>query len=149
MIPGVRGLRRDALGARFARLLGVLLDGGAPLLSALDDAAASIGDPLAHEETLRIRARVREGMALHRAIDGGGFFPPLLGQMAAVGEEAGELDVFLLNAAGILEVRVARMHERAVSLVEPAMIPIFGAIVAFVALSLLQAIYGVNADAFR
>ena len=35
------------------------------------------------------------------------------------------------------------------ALAEPAMIIVFGAIVAFVALSLLQAIYGINANSFK
>src|SRR5262249_9462683 len=36
-LPGVSTLRRYALAGRFARLAGVLLGGGAPLLNALDD----------------------------------------------------------------------------------------------------------------
>jgi type II secretory pathway component PulF len=36
-----------------------------------------------------------------------------------------------------------------VVLAEPAMIVVFGGLVALVALSLLQAIYGVNASSFR
>src|SRR5688572_13693989 len=40
-LPLVGTLRRYALAARFARLLGVLLGGGAPLLTALDDATES------------------------------------------------------------------------------------------------------------
>src|SRR3954468_21938942 len=43
-VPGVATLRRYALAGRFARLVGVLLGGGAPLLTALDDTIESIGD---------------------------------------------------------------------------------------------------------
>jgi type II secretory pathway component PulF len=39
-------LRRQALTARFARVLGILLGGGAPLMSALSDTAHSTPDPL-------------------------------------------------------------------------------------------------------
>ncbi len=35
------------------------------------------------------------------------------------------------------------------TLAEPAMIVVFGGIVALVALALLQAVYGINAGAFR
>src|SRR6185503_12800738 len=42
-LPGVSTLRRYALAGRFARLVGVLLGGGAPLLAALDDTIESIG----------------------------------------------------------------------------------------------------------
>src|SRR5262245_21706046 len=67
-IPGVSTLRRYALAGRFARLVGVLLGGGAPLLSALDDTIESIGDPIARDDAVRIRTRVREGTSLRGAV---------------------------------------------------------------------------------
>ncbi len=148
-IPLVRTLRRYALAARFARLTGVLLGGGAPLLTALDDTVESIGDPIARDDVVRIRTRVREGASLRQAISDGPLFPPLLAQLVAVGEEAGRLREFLLKAADIFEDRTERSTQRLATLAEPAMIVVFGIIVAFVALSLLQAIYGINAGSFR
>ena len=148
-IPFVRTLRRYALAARFARLSGVLLGGGAPLLTALDDTVESIGDPMARDDITRIRGRVREGASLRQAITEGSLFPPLLAQLVSVGEEAGRLREFLLKAADIFEDRTERSTQRLATLAEPAMIVVFGAIVAFVALSLLQAIYGINAGSFR
>ena len=148
-IPLIAGLRTQALGGRFARLLSTLLGGGAPLLSALEDAAASIGDPIAQEEIEQVRARVREGSTLHGALAGSGLFPALLGQLVQVGEEAGELSSFLERAADILETETERALQRLVTLAEPVMILGLGLVIAFVALSLLQAIYSVNAGSFR
>ncbi|HUG39511.1 MAG TPA: type II secretion system F family protein [Longimicrobiales bacterium] len=147
-IPGVRALRRDALAGRFARLAGTLAGGGAPLLDALGDTAESLSDPLARDEVVRVRKRVREGVTLNRALEEGDVFPPLLSRLVAVGEESGRLEEFLGKAADLFETRVARSSERLASLAEPAMILAFGAVVGLVALSLLQAIYGVNASAF-
>lgn len=147
-LPGVRALRRQALAGRFARLTNVLVAGGAPLLSALEDAAGSIGDPLARDEIVRIRLRIREGASLHMALGETDLFPPLLGRLVGVGEEAGRLAEYLDKAADLFEARVARIMERLAILAEPAMILAFGALVGLVALSLLQAIYSVNAGAF-
>jgi general secretion pathway protein F len=148
-LPLVGRLRRTLLAARFARLVGVLLGGGAPLFTALGDALESVDDPLARDETARIRGRVREGISLHAAIAETSFFPPLLAQLVAVGEESSQLREFLLKAAEIFEERTEQTMQRLVTLAEPAMIVGFGTLVAFVALSLLQAIYSVNAGAFR
>ena len=148
-LPLIGALRRLALSARFARLTAVLLGGGAPLLNALDDASESVGDPLARAEVTRIRGRVREGVALHRAIGEGTLWSPLLSQLVAVGEESGRLREFLGKAAEIFEQRAERATTRLVALAEPAMIVVFGTLVGFVALSLLQAIYGINASSFR
>jgi general secretion pathway protein F len=148
-VPLINTLRQYALAARFARLVGVLLGGGAPLLTALDDTIESLDDPLAREDAVRIRARVREGVSLRAAVADSPLYPPLLGQLIGVGEDAGELRAFLLKAAEIFEERTERATQRLATLAEPAMIMVFGVIVAFVALSLLQAIYGINAGSFR
>jgi type II secretory pathway component PulF len=148
-VPLVRMARKQALAARFARLTGVLLGGGAPLLTALDDVIASLVDPIARDEASRIRSAVREGRRLADAVGESAIFPPLLSQLICIGEEAGRLQEFLDKAADIFEEKTQRATQRLATLAEPVMILIFGLVVAFVALSLLQAIYGVNTASFR
>lgn len=148
-LPVVKTLRQYAISARFARLLGVLLSGGAPLLPAIDDTMESIGDPIAKDEIAKVRALVREGSSMRNAVGQSSLFAPLLAQLIGVGEDAGQLRTFLIKSADIFEERTERATQRVAALAEPAMIVVFGAIVAFVALSLLQAIYGINANSFR
>jgi general secretion pathway protein F len=147
-LPLVGSWRRQHLGASFARMVGELVSGGAPLLLALEDARDCMTDSVVQAETDRIRTRVREGSSLNAAISEGGLFPPVMFQLVALGEDAGRLADFLLKAAELLEKKTERSLERLVALVEPAMIVGFGGIVAVVALALLQAIYGVNAGSF-
>ncbi len=147
-LPLLRAFKRLALAAQFARLTGTLLGGGAPLLSALNDTTESLSDPVARDETVRIRARVREGVSLNDAIAEGALFPRLLAQLTAVGVESGRLQEFLLKAAEIFEGKTERAMQRLVTVAEPAMIVVFGTVVALVALALLQAIYSVNAGVF-
>jgi type II secretory pathway component PulF len=147
-IPLIGAWRKQHLGAGFARMVGELLAGGAPLLLALQDARDCMTDSVAQDETGRIRTQVREGSSLHASIAEGGLFPPVLAQLVALGEDSGRLADFLLKAAELLEKKTERTLERLVALVEPAVIVVFGGIVAVVALALLQAIYGVNAGSF-
>lgn len=148
-VPVVRAFRRESLAAEMARLVAVLLRGGASLLAALDDAAASITDPLARDALQRVRERVRAGASLHAALGAEAVFPPLLASLVATGEEAGRLQEFLERGAALFEQRTERGAQRLVALAEPAMIIVFGAVVGVVALSLLQAIYGVNPASLR
>ncbi len=142
--PLVGAPRRQVLAARFTRMTGELLNSGAPLLSALQDTEQCLEDPLARDVTGRIRARVREGSSLNQAISEHVLFPQEVAQLVALGEESGELAEFLLKASDLLERRIERTLERLVAMVEPAMIIAFGGVIALVALSLLQAIYGIN-----
>jgi general secretion pathway protein F len=146
-LPVVGGWRREVIAARFARMTGELVAGGAPLLSALGDTERCLDDPVAREAVATIRVRVREGSTLNRAVAERRLFPAELVQLLTLGEESGRLSSFLLKGAELLERRTTRSVERMVALVEPLVIVLFGGVIAIVALSLLQAIYGVNAGA--
>jgi type II secretory pathway component PulF len=147
-LPIVGGLRQRTASARLARTLSTLLGSGLPILPALEIAAGSQSDAAVTEEVLRSREEVRAGDRLAAALRRGGIFPFLFVQMVEVGEEGGRLPEMLERAASAMEQELERGLDRMLRLVEPAMIVTFGGIVGFVALSLLQAIYGIRADGF-
>lgn len=140
-------LHREVHGARLARLLGALLSSGTPLLAALRDASGCLADGEWTKAVDAVAGKVREGVRLSRAMEQSPVFPPLLIRMAEVGDEAGDLPGFLLRCAGILERRSERVLGRVMSLIEPGVILLFGGLVGFVALALLQGVYGLNAGA--
>lgn len=132
--------------ARLARTLGTLLRNGVPLVSALDIARGTTGNEALRRAVGDAAHRVREGKTLMSSLSG--FLPKLASQMIGVGEESGTLPDMLLRVATTYDREVQATLKRAVGLVEPVMILLFGAIVGFVALGMLQAIYSINAGAF-
>ena len=117
--PLVSGFYREVLAARTARVIAILLGGGAPFVVALDDAAKSLDDPSAQREVLRIRARVREGTSPAAAVAEGTLFPPVLARLVAAGEESSQLESFFAKAADLFEERAKRSAARFVALAEP------------------------------
>ncbi|HEX8242683.1 MAG TPA: type II secretion system F family protein, partial [Longimicrobium sp.] len=144
--PIVGGLRRRAAATRLARTLSALLESGLPILGALEVAAASLADAAVAEEVLRAREEVRAGDRLAVALRRSRAFPFLFVQMVEVGEESGRLPEMLERAAASMEGELERGLDRLLRLVEPVMIVFFGALVGLVALSLLQAIYGIRPE---
>jgi general secretion pathway protein F len=147
--PLVSHFYREVLAARTARVIAILLGGGAPFIVALDDAAKSIDDPSAQREVLRIRARVREGSSPTNAVAEGTLFPPVFARLVAAGEESSQLESFFTKAADLFEERAKRSASRFVALAEPALIVAFGLMVGLIALALVQAIYGINLTPMR
>lgn len=145
-LPVIGPLRQRAASTRLARTLSTLLGSGMPILPALEIAAASQADGAVQQAVLRAREEVRAGDRLAAALRRAGLFPFLFVQMVEVGEEGGRLPDMLERAAQSLENELERGLDRLMRLVEPVMILVFGGIVGFVALSLLQAIYGIRAD---
>jgi len=147
--PLVSRFYREVLAARAARVISVLLAGGAPFVAALDDAARSLDDPSARDEIVRVRNRVREGTGAAAAIAEGSLFPDVFARLVAAGEEAGQLEMFFAKAADLFEERAKRSAARFVALAEPMLIVAFGLIVGLIALALVQAIYGINLTPVR
>lgn len=146
-LPVLGALRARYASARIAHTLSTLLAGGVPLATALDVAAASALDAAVAADLRNAQFSVRRGESLSGALERGRGFPHLLVRLVQAGEEAGELDGMLARAASLMEADLARRLDRAVSLLEPALIIALGLLVGGVALSLLQAIYGIHAGA--
>lgn len=145
-LPWIGDLERKYATSRFARTLGLVLRSGIPVLPALKIARASAGNMVVRDGVDRAAAAVAEGSALAPAL--AGTLPPLAVQMIAVGEESGHLEELCFRVADSYDGEVKRALRTAVALIEPAMILLFGSLVGFVALAMLQAIYGINLNAF-
>jgi general secretion pathway protein F len=144
--PWVGDLELKYMTARFARTLGILLRSGVAIVPSLKIARGAVGNLALAGKIERTAANVAEGSALAPAL--AGTLPPLALQMIAVGEESGRLEDLCLRVANTYDGEVRRALRTLVSLIEPAMILIFGALVGFVALAMLQAIYSINTSAF-
>jgi general secretion pathway protein F len=144
-LPWIGGFERKYLTARFARTLGLLVRSGIPVLPALKIARASAPNLAFQDGVDHAAAAVTEGGALAPAL--AGILPPLALQMMAIGEESGQLEQLCIRVADAYDGDVRRTLRTMIALIEPAMILIFGALVGFVALAMLQAIYGINLNA--
>jgi len=71
-------------------------------------------------------------------------FPPLAIHMITVGEETGKLDEMLVKVAENYEVSLQIALKRFINLLEPMIILIMGAVVGFIVVSMLLAIFSIN-----
>jgi general secretion pathway protein F len=136
-LPIIGPLLRALAVARFARILGTLLESGVPMLASLKIAKDAAGIPaMAHaiEEATR---SVSHGQRLSEPLAESGLFGEDVVEMIAVAESANNLDAVLPGIADTLESRVARRLDVAVKLIEPMTIVAIGATIAFVAFGLL------------
>jgi general secretion pathway protein F len=126
---------------RFTRTFGSLLEGGIPVLKALELTAKSIGNKVLEIRIIDAGKRVAEGARLSASLEG---FPPVLLQLVSTGERSGKLVEILKNAADSYEEEFSRRVQKALSLLEPAMILFMGLIVGFIVLAVLLPIFQLN-----
>ena len=130
--------------ARFSRTLGTLLQSGVPILPALN-LVKEISQNLAISRAIaHIHDRLREGKGISKALEETDVFPPLAVHMIGVGEETGRLDEMLTKVAESFEENVQNTVKRFVSLLEPLIILVMGAVVGFMVISMLLAIFSIN-----
>ena len=126
---------------RFTRTLAFLLEGGIPVLRALDLSAKSLGNKLLEMKVIEAGKRVAEGARLSASLEG---FPPVLLQLISTGERSGQLTEILESAADSYEEEFSRRVQRALSLLEPAMILFMGFVVGLIVLAVLLPIFQLN-----
>jgi general secretion pathway protein F len=143
-LPMVGDLEHDFATARFTRALGMLLGSGRPMLPSLRGAGATVTNLEMSASLDGAIERVSHGERLQGALSVA--LPPLAVEMLGVGEESGTLAQLCLRVADAYDAELRRTLRTLVGIIEPALILFFGAVVGFIALAMLQAIYGIRAS---
>ncbi|MDX8393589.1 MAG: type II secretion system F family protein [Mariprofundales bacterium] len=143
-IPVISGLIQRIQTASFTRTLGMLLQGGVPVLTALHIASQSLSILPMRNHALKAREALREGESLADCLKASGVFPYLAVRLIAVGEQSGRLDEMLLKVAHTFDEESKRSLKRAVTLLEPILILAMALIVGALAMAILLPIMEMN-----
>lgn len=146
-LPLIGRLVRDVLAARLARTLSTLVSCGTPIIEGLRASGQTIENSAVRKAIAAVTKQVEEGAGLSDALRAANIFPPLLIYMVAIGETSGRLEVMLEKSADHLEDEFETVTATALSLLEPAIIIIMGAVVAVIVLAILLPILRLNSMA--
>jgi len=135
-IPLVGTLLSKSLTARFCRTLGTLLSSGVALVDALSILAKASGNQFVERTLGDGLVRVRRGSSLYEPLKQAGFFPDMVVQLIAVGEQTAELDGMLLHAADHYEQEVDAFLDGLTSIIEPILIVVIGLMLGGILVSL-------------
>ncbi len=127
--------------ARFARTFGILSAAGVEVLESMRVAASLITNIPMRQSINSASDRVREGTAIHTALKQTQFFSPMTIHLIASGETSGRLEEMLQRAAQTQDSAVSRLIETGLTLFEPMIIMIMGAVVLFIVLAILLPIF--------
>jgi general secretion pathway protein F len=140
-IPWARDILLKMEISRFTYALAVLLKSGVPILEALGVVTLSVDNRYLRQRISTFSGQIRKGNSLSSCMKAEKIFPQILSNMAAVGEESGELNEMLFRIAATFEADVNRTVKTIVSLIEPVLILGIGAIVVVMVFSILLPIF--------
>lgn len=143
-IPIIKKMVRGLNTARFARTLSILASSGVPILDAMSISAQVVQNMPMRKAVDDAALKVREGMAINRALEQSGYFPPMTIHLIASGESSGKLDEMLERSATQQERETDAMLTNMLGLFEPMLILVMGGVVLLIVLSILLPILNLN-----
>ena len=139
--PMLGTIIRYALVERYLRTLSTLARAGVPIVQMLDTANRAVGNSIFRERLQGVRSQMLSGDGFAGPLDRTGLFPRIVIQMIKVGEETGSLDTNLEEAANHYAEEVDYRLKQMITLMEPALVIIVGAMVGFIAISVIAPMY--------
>jgi len=127
--------------ARFSRTLSLLISSAVPIVESLNIVSTVMTSQSLKNAVLDASDQVEKGQSLSNFFKSTTKFPPLLGQMAGVGEETGRMDEVLERVAVYYEGEVDNLVKSLSAALEPLILVALGIMVGFMILSIITPIY--------
>jgi type IV pilus assembly protein PilC len=132
--------------AQLSRTLAMLLQGGTPLLSALEVTRDASGNTVISSSIGYAISQVREGKSLSDSLERTGHFPALSLEMMRVGEQTGSLPEMLNHVADFYDEDVNIKATALLSYIEPVILIFVASFIAYILISLYLPIFSLGAQ---
>lgn len=143
-LPLVGSLLRQTILTEFTRTLGLLIGSGTLIVGAISQTAETTGNVLFKNAIEALSNRVEKGMGVGDAMSYSPLFPPILTQMVKIGEQTGKIDESLLKLSEYFEREVDQKTKALTTAMEPIILIVLGACVAFLIISIITPIYNLT-----
>ncbi len=129
--------------AKFTRTLSTLLGSGVSIMESLDIAGNTVGNYVIERAIARAKDAITEGKSLTVPLAKEKYIPQMVTQMIAIGEQTGSLDQMLGKIADFYEDEVDVAVSSLTQLIEPIMMVVLGAIIAFIVIAMYLPIFNI------
>ena len=143
-LPMAGGMLQRLILSRFARVLGLLLSSGVPIMKALEITGEVVVNRVYRTYLRGVMEEVAQGGSLSGSLKKSPLFPPLLVHLAGVGEKGGNLEEMLVKAGVAYEREFSTRLTRLMGLMEPLLVLAMGLAVGIVVLAVLLPIFELN-----
>lgn len=144
--PVINKVIRIAALVDTTRTLSVLISSGVSILDALSIVIETSDNVIYQQAFSNIYKKIEKGQSLGQSLEDEGIFPPILVQMATVGEQTGHLDETLLRLSVYFQSESELAIKAMTTLIEPAILVVLGIGVGFLVMSVITPIYNLTSS---
>ena len=137
-LPVIGGLIKKKALIRFSRTLGILFQSGVPVLKALEIVKSEERNEFIQRLYEGLSKGTKEGIDLASQLDQAKFFPHTFVWMVSVGEQSGNLDKALIDAADYYMAEMDTFLNKAVSLALPLSVILSGILVGTICVTIFS-----------
>lgn len=146
-IPVIGTLVKETNSARTGRTLASLLSAAVNALTAIEITRDVVQNSYYRAVLEKAREQVQQGKPLAQIfLDAEHLYPPLVGELIAVGEETGALPDMLRQVAQYYENEVEQKTKNMSTIIEPFLMLVVGVAVGFFAVSMISPIYNITSS---
>lgn len=134
-LPLIKFLTKTNAVVQFSYALGMLIEGGVNLASALDIVVQIIDNRILADALKEARENIIKEGKIAQYLEETKMFPPIALYLIRTGESSGELDKMLLTVAQTYEKEVGEIIDRLTSFIGPVMLVVMALIVGFIVIA--------------
>jgi type IV pilus assembly protein PilC len=142
-LPVMGQLTSKVAVTRWTRTLGTLISAGVPILDALHVTRETAGNEVFANMLGKVHNSIRQGDTFAGPLRQSKTVDLIVSNMVAVGEETGDLDKMLLKVADNYDEQVDVLVASLMSMLEPIMIVVLGAVVMTIVLAIFLPMIGI------
>ncbi len=135
-LPVIGQLCSKVAVTRWTRTLGTLISAGVPILDAINVASETAGNEVFSKMLYNVQNSIRQGDTFAGPLRQSKTVDLIVSSMVSVGEETGDLDKMLMKIADNYDEQVDVLVASLMSLLEPIMILVLGAVVMTIVLAI-------------
>ncbi|MBI2786448.1 MAG: GspF family T2SS innner membrane protein variant LspF [Legionella longbeachae] len=143
-LPVVSYLVKTVNVSRYIHTFGILFAAGVSVLETMRVAASLVTNVIMRQAFDTAAVKVREGTGINEALKETGYISPMAIHLIASGEKSGQLSNMMERAAIHLDNEVKRLVDTSLTLLEPLVILMMGAVVLFIVLATLLPIFSME-----
>ena len=143
-LPITKYLTKTVNVSRYIHTFGILFSAGVNVLETMRVSASLVSNLKIRQAFDVAASRVREGAAISSALKDTGYISPMAAHLIGSGEKSGQLAAMMERAAIQMDKEVQRMIDTALTLLEPLVILLMGAVVLFIVLATLLPIFSME-----
>ena len=123
--------------ARFTRTLATLLNGGVPMLAAMQIVRNVVDNAVLAKAIDEARSNISEGESISGPLKKSQEFPPIVIHMVNIGEKTGELENMLIQVSDAYDFQVKSKIDSLTSMMGPVVLIFMGFVIAMIVFAIM------------